>query len=336
MAAVLYVANKITQLVWGMLPMSTVDIKVLPDNVVRITFPKHLLADKLGMYGVGQYAFVNFPRLSLFAWHPFTLASGPRETNSCIYVKGLGDYTKALVQRAGRANRLWIRVDGPYGGARVGRYPVLVFVAGGIGATPILSILKDIYDVGVPAARRMSSLPPMQETQFWQQAFDLESGHMYYYDVQDATNTQYEPPAGWLDQQRFANRDRHIRDVYVLWTIRSPDQLQWFEEELVEMVERATDPGFPRLHLTINITGKEANLAAIGSPALTALCRVGRPDVAGELAAVAKDHRKVAIKLFCCGPAPLVQTALDEAAAINRTCPASAPLFYPHAEKFEF
>jgi len=43
-----------------------------------------------------------------------------------------------------------MRVDGPYGKHRVEyrRYPILLLTAGGIGITPIISILKDLYGVG--------------------------------------------------------------------------------------------------------------------------------------------------------------------------------------------
>ena len=46
--------------------------------------------------------------------------------------------------------QMWIRVDGPYGKQHFNyrRYPVLVLVCGGIGVTPVIGILKDIYGVG--------------------------------------------------------------------------------------------------------------------------------------------------------------------------------------------
>ena len=51
-------------------------------------------------------------------------------------IKALGDYTTALLSRVARAQplreRLWVRVDGPYGqfSLQLDRYPVVVLIGG--------------------------------------------------------------------------------------------------------------------------------------------------------------------------------------------------------------
>lgn len=46
-------------------------------------------------------------------WHPFSISSGPNENTAEIHVRGLGDYTKRLMEMAksGRQHQ-WIRIDG--------------------------------------------------------------------------------------------------------------------------------------------------------------------------------------------------------------------------------
>jgi len=45
---------------------------------------------------------------------------------------------------------MWVRIDGPYGNLRLNyrRYPVLLLVGGGIGFTPMLGIMKDMFRAG--------------------------------------------------------------------------------------------------------------------------------------------------------------------------------------------
>lgn len=68
-----------------------------------------------------------------------------------MFIKALGDHTMALVHKAQSKDSLWIRIDGPYGGFSLSyeRYPVNVLVCGGVGATPMISLLRTVYDIGV-------------------------------------------------------------------------------------------------------------------------------------------------------------------------------------------
>jgi predicted ferric reductase len=89
----------------------------------------------------GQFAYFRIlsPACGLEE-HPFTLSSPPGSGTLGITVKALGDYTAALPAVAAGAKLL---CDGPYGRFTPARGdgPYL-FVAGGIGITPFLSILK--------------------------------------------------------------------------------------------------------------------------------------------------------------------------------------------------
>jgi NAD(P)H-flavin reductase len=108
----------------------------------------HPLAKCTSQYKVAQYLFINIPGISLLEWHPYSVSSGPDEGFIEIHVKGLGKHTQELVNRAKNHRRLWVRVDGPYGNTnRIThrRYPVLVLVGGGIGVTPIMSFVNDLY-----------------------------------------------------------------------------------------------------------------------------------------------------------------------------------------------
>ncbi|MCX7934332.1 MAG: ferric reductase-like transmembrane domain-containing protein, partial [Planctomycetota bacterium] len=91
----------------------------------------------------GQFAFFSLRAPGFPAEeHPFTIASAPTPDGGIeIAAKALGDYTKRLpeVQAGWQAV-----VDGPYGrfSYLVDNPAALLFIAGGVGITPIMSMLR--------------------------------------------------------------------------------------------------------------------------------------------------------------------------------------------------
>lgn len=75
--------------------------------------------------------------------HPFSVTSSPAEPRLRLMVKALGDYTKRLqdLQAGARAE-----VEGPYGGFShlTVKNPRQVWIAGGIGITPFLSMARSL------------------------------------------------------------------------------------------------------------------------------------------------------------------------------------------------
>ena len=99
-------------------------------------------------YLPGQFAFFSFGSDRLSAeWHPFTISSTPTRPDKLqVTVRSCGDWTDQ-VTNVRKGDRVW--VHGPFG-----RFShelesdkgELIMIAGGIGITPMLSMLKALSD----------------------------------------------------------------------------------------------------------------------------------------------------------------------------------------------
>ncbi|XP_059311428.1 putative respiratory burst oxidase homolog protein H isoform X2 [Lycium ferocissimum] len=128
-------------------------------------------------YKSGMYLFVKCPNISNFEWHPFSITSAPDDDYLSIHIRTLGDWTTELRTRFQKAcqatqsrTRSLIRMEtkafspndaeqsqaefpkiiikGPYGAPAQNykKYDILLLVGLGIGATPFISIIKDILN----------------------------------------------------------------------------------------------------------------------------------------------------------------------------------------------
>jgi len=95
----------------------------------------------------GQYCFINIPELSNLQWHPFTIASKKADGSFSLMIKSMGEgtFTGQLASLVAKGSPLTISVDGPYGiPVELAEHERAVFVAGGIGITPVHAIVEDI------------------------------------------------------------------------------------------------------------------------------------------------------------------------------------------------
>jgi predicted ferric reductase len=154
-AAGIYALDRLVRFFWGLWPRRAI-LQAKEGGVVFVRWPKHPLA----RYDVGNYVFLNFPGFSLLQWHPFTLASGPHDPFNEVAIKNLGDFTTKLhdvVKAQGANAQLWVRCDGPYGRFTIDfrRFQTVVVVGGGVGVTPCIATLRDIFRVDMTQEDRM-------------------------------------------------------------------------------------------------------------------------------------------------------------------------------------
>lgn len=123
----------------------TAKISMKSLQIIELTFLRHNLTPK-----AGQYMFIAIPELSVWEFHPFSVASSPLEDEIRICVKINGDWTRALLALSKRKKEVEFYADGPYGNLEIDladpKYKQFILIAGGVGITPILSIVNSLME----------------------------------------------------------------------------------------------------------------------------------------------------------------------------------------------
>lgn len=104
------------------------------------TFSVYIKIGKPMRYRAGQFSFLRIDGRKLHARHPFTMSSAPNGDTLRFTVKNSGRFTQCLKDNARDCN---IHVDGPFGTFIPPENKPLVFIAGGVGITPFMSIIED-------------------------------------------------------------------------------------------------------------------------------------------------------------------------------------------------
>jgi predicted ferric reductase len=142
--------------------------------------------------------------------HPFSFSSSAEHPGHPEFtIKELGDFTAAI---AGLEPGTRAYLDGPYGAFSYERYPAgrYVFIAGGVGITPIMGMLRTMADrrEGAPmtlvyAVKRLEEATFREEIEGrLAEALELE-----------VVMVPEEPPEGWEGESGFVDADllrRHL------------------------------------------------------------------------------------------------------------------------------
>ncbi|CAN0910142.1 Ferric reduction oxidase 7, chloroplastic [Linum grandiflorum] len=136
----------------------TVDVvsaKCFPCGTVELTLSKPANL----RYNALSFIFIQVRELSLLQWHPFSVSSSPLEGKNhiSVLIKVLGGWTDKLkdsimintstVNDDHQSRKITASVEGPYGHESPYHlmYEHLVLVAGGIGISPFMAILSDVF-----------------------------------------------------------------------------------------------------------------------------------------------------------------------------------------------
>jgi predicted ferric reductase len=189
----------------------------------------------------GQFAWIT-------AWsspfadteHPFTISSSPRKDGVLEFtIKELGDFTRSIKDLPPGAR---VYVDGPYGIFSADHHPHaqgFVFIAGGIGITPMISMLRTMADRGeqrplmlIYANRDLESMTYHEEIGELEKVLNL----MVIYVLE-------RPPEGWQGETGFLTLemlDRYLpedrrKNAYEIFICGPKPMMDVVESALVKM-----------------------------------------------------------------------------------------------------
>lgn len=153
----------------------------------------------------GQFAWINV-RSSPFSEkeHPFSFSSSSENTETISFtIKALGDFTKTI-KDISVGERVY--VDGPYGSFSIDNHDhakAFMFIAGGVGITPMMSMLRALSDrqdsrplTLIYANRDWESITFREELESLKRTLNLNVVHVLE-----------QPPHGWNGKTGYINRD---------------------------------------------------------------------------------------------------------------------------------
>ncbi|XP_057993638.1 respiratory burst oxidase homolog protein A-like isoform X2 [Hevea brasiliensis] len=210
-------------------------VAIYPGNVLTLQMSK----PSQFRYKSGQYMFVQCPAVSPFEWHPFSITSAPGDDYLSVHIRQLGDWTQELKRVfseacerpvAGKSGLLRadettkkslpkLLIDGPYGAPAQDyrNYDVLLLVGLGIGATPFISILKDL----------LNNIVKMEE-----QA-DLGS------DISRSSDLSVGSNDASTHNRTSPKRKKTLRtsNAYFYWVTREQGSFDWFKGVMNEVAD---------------------------------------------------------------------------------------------------
>lgn len=117
--------------------------EIAADNIIKVVLRPY---NQRITFTPGQFVYMRLMDLNgkpMDGWHPFSVSSSSSEPYLELCIKNLGDFTQRLLNLGPGMN---VELEGAYGKFSYVNYKNRdqVWVAGGIGITPFLSMLKDL------------------------------------------------------------------------------------------------------------------------------------------------------------------------------------------------
>ncbi|CAJ1937657.1 unnamed protein product [Sphenostylis stenocarpa] len=299
-------------------------------KILRVTlYPGNVLSLQMSKpqgfsYKSGQYMFVNCAAVSPFEWHPFSITSAPDDDYLSVHIKVIGDWTRSLKTKFSQACQQPLNgqsgllraeclkgdnssicfprvlVDGPYGAPAQDyrEYEVVLLVGLGIGATPMISILKDMV-------KRLK-------------------------EIEEEEGTMEEGKGGKSPQQKSGGDEFKTRRAYFYWVTREQGSFDWFKGVMNEVAEEdrrkvielhsyctsVYEEGDARSALIAML--QSINHAKHGLDIVSGtrvMSHFAKPNWRSVYKRIALNHPNARVGVFYCGPSALThelrQLALD-------------------------
>ncbi|CAL9232433.1 unnamed protein product [Arabidopsis halleri] len=293
-------------------------VVIYPGNVVVLRMTKPTSFD----YKSGQYVFVQCPAVSKFEWHPFSVTSSPGDDYLSIHIRQRGDWTEGIKKafsvvcqapEAGKSGLLRadvpnqknlpeLLIDGPYGAPAQDhwKYDVVLLVGLGIGATPFVSILRDLLNNIIKQQEQAECLSGSCSNS------NISSDHSFSCLNSEAGNR--------IPQTQ--RKTLNTKNAYFYWVTREQGSFDWFKDIMNEIAD-SDRKGVIEMHNYLTSVYEEgdtrSNLLTMiqtlnhakngidifsGTKVRT---HFGRPKWKKVLSKISTKHRNARIGVFYCG-----------------------------------
>ncbi|OIV95099.1 hypothetical protein TanjilG_21489 [Lupinus angustifolius] len=293
------------------LPKIKKNVVVYPGKGKERVLALYVSKPKGFKYSSGQYIVVKCLDVSPFEWHPFSITSAPGDNYISVHIKNKGDWTSQMIgvfaklcesasgddpsgvlqldmlQGNNNIPRMpKLLIDGPYGAPAQDykKYEVILLIGLGIGATPMISILKDV----------LNNI---------EQQKDIEQGIV---------------ESGFKNNKK---KDFVTNHAYFYWVTREQGSFEWFKNVMNEVVENDKD-GIIEFHNHCTSVYKEDDLRCALITMLQFLhhakngvdivsgtkvkTHFGKPTWRSVFENVAFKEKGKIVGVFFCGPQELV------------------------------
>lgn len=308
----------------GFCDVRLLKVAIYPGNVLSLQMSK----PSQFRYKSGQYMFVQCPAVSPFEWHPFSITSAPGDDYLSIHIRQLGDWTHELKRvfseaceppiggksgllRADETTKKSLPkllIDGPYGAPAQDyqKYDVLLLVGLGIGATPFISILKDLLNNIVKMEEQADSISG-------------SSGHSDQSIGSDNSSSH---------DKVSSKRKKTLKttNAYFYWVTREQGSFDWFKGVMNEVAE-LDQRGVIEMHNYLTSVYEEGDARSALITMVQALnhakngvdivsgtrvrTHFARPNWTKVLTKIGTKHANARIGVFYCG-VPVLATELSQ------------------------
>ncbi|XP_052210215.1 respiratory burst oxidase homolog protein A-like [Diospyros lotus] len=308
----------------GFYTVRLVKVAIYPGNVLTFQMSK----PPQFRYKSGQYMFVQCPAVSPFEWHPFSITSAPGDDYLSVHIRQLGDWTQELKRVfseaceppvAGKSGLLRadetmkkslpkLLIDGPYGAPAQDyrKYDVLLLVGLGIGATPFISILKDLLNNIVKMEEQAESVSDVSRSSDQSISASDSSSH-----VKDHPKKK---------------KTLKTTNAYFYWVTREQGSFDWFKGVMNEVAD-LDQRGVIEMHNYLTSVYEEGDARSALITMVQALnhakngvdivsgtrvrTHFARPNWKKVLSKICTKHANARIGVFYCG-APVLAKELNK------------------------
>ncbi|XP_020106739.1 respiratory burst oxidase homolog protein C-like [Ananas comosus] len=346
---ILYACERLTRALRSSVrPVKILKVAVYPGNVLAL----HMSKPQGFRYRSGQYMFVNCAAVSPFQWYSYVVITAPQDDYLSVHIRTLGDWTRQLKAvfsevcqppTGGKSGLLRadydsigngpnpagmprVLIDGPYGAPAQDykQYEVVLLVGLGIGATPSISILKDIIN----NLRQLES-QSSSNNNVGGGGDDHDDGSS------NSNNTNSNDNDGNDDLESGGRRAAaaaassfRTRRAYFYWVTREQGSFEWFRGVMNEVAEN-DKKGVIELHNYCTSVYEEGDARSALIAMLQQLnhakhgvdvvsgtrvkSHFARPNWRNVYKRIALNHRDQRIGVFYCG-APMLTNELRQLA----------------------